>query len=778
VTPLVRSRSQRIAALVAAGAAFAIGFVPLFGGPGYEHALACGLVLPSGAAIATAFDVARADARDDPPLHLVGRGVASGLALAAIGFATALLHGLRLGATRGALVAGFCDLWGGALDYALTAMIGAVMGGVWGVVAGEIAARTKRRCFGCVALAIAAPLAGVVISVGRFYTSPMIFAFDPFVGYFSGTLYDTVIDAGNALLTYRVGSLCTLVATALVASALERREDGRLGLVDLRASAGARACLALGACAAAGSLAITANGAKLGHWSTSASIAEALGGRRAGARCDVVYPDGLREDQIALLVRDCEEELAHDEAALGATYDGRITAFFFRDAGEKKRFMGAESTYIAKPWRREVYLQMHSYPHPVLGHEVAHVVAGSMARGPFRIAGGLGGWWPNPGLIEGVAVAASPDEDELTDAQWAHAMADLGILPPIGRVFSMGFLGESSAKSYTLAGAFVRWTRDKFGKDAVRRWYGGEDLAEIVHEPWGALDREWREAIESTPMSDAARAYAKAKFDRPAVFGRVCPHVIDAMRREADGCREALQVDKAVKAYDEVLARDPHDWAAEWGRGVVRLRYGQDEAQRALGLRELADMIEQTAAPVTWANRAKESMNDEDLARQGSPLINYEAIAASTVDEDVARTLDVKAYAAANGGEARVAIASLLVGEEGRPAEATVGLARVAAWAAETHDPVAEYVYGKNLVNHEEWRDAAIHLDLADETKEPTPRVARELLRQRAIARCVLGDIGKARDVRRRVEDPSGPFAGSVGRREWLLAFLDRCGAK
>jgi len=49
--------------------------------------------------------------------------------------------------------------------------------------------------------AVSLPLLGVVVSVGRFYTSPMVFAFDPFFGYFSGTLYDTVIDAGSALVT-------------------------------------------------------------------------------------------------------------------------------------------------------------------------------------------------------------------------------------------------------------------------------------------------------------------------------------------------------------------------------------------------------------------------------------------------------------------------------------------------------------------------------------------------------------------------------------------------
>src|SRR5205807_1470112 len=179
-------------------------------------------------------------------------------------------------------------------------------------------------------------------------------------------------------------------------------------------------------------------------------------------------------------------------------------AFFFADSGQKKRLMGAADTYIAKPWRNEVYLQVSGYPHPVLGHELAHVVAGSFGRGPFRTAGPLGGVWPNPGLIEGVAVAASPDDEDLTDAQWARAMLDLGILAPVERIFSVGFLGEHAAKSYTIAGAFVRWMIDTHGAAAVRRWYGGEAIEAVTGKGWAALDADFRQSLAQYTLSPDA----------------------------------------------------------------------------------------------------------------------------------------------------------------------------------------------------------------------------------------------------------------------------------
>src|SRR5690606_34710783 len=120
-----------------------------------------------------------------------------------------------------------------------------------------------------------------------------------------------------------------------------------------------------------------------------------------------------------LFVRDCDAQVRAVEGWMGIEGKDRITAYLFRDPGQKRRLMGAATTYIAKPWRKEVYLQDSGFPHPVLGHEIAHVVAGSFSQGPFRIGGGMG-LRSNPGLVEGIAVAASPDEnDDLTPLEWS-----------------------------------------------------------------------------------------------------------------------------------------------------------------------------------------------------------------------------------------------------------------------------------------------------------------------------------------------------------------------
>ena len=691
--------------------------------------------------------------------------------VSAMALATAWLQGLR---------AGFCDFWGGTLLFVLTAGFGALLGGLWGAVVAEIMRATTTppalacagpmRRAGCVLLAMSAPAAGVAISVARFYGSPMVFAYDPFFGYFSGTLYDTVVDARPELWSYRAGSAATLLGAGLVSAALIRTADGRLAFGPWRGPGRTTVCLGLGLLALLVSLAITANGSVLGHFQSAATIARSLGGHATGPRCDVIYPDSVLARDAKAMLLDCEQELAAVERRLATHLGGRMTVFEFADADQKRRLMGAAETSIAKPWRREVYVQMASYPHPVLGHEIAHVVASSFARGPFKVGGGL---WPNPGIIEGVAVAASPDDDELTAAQWAHAMLDVGLLPSTQRVFSLDFLGQSAEKSYTVAGAFVSWVMERWGLAVVHAWYRGEAIEGLTSYRWDELDREFRAWLATQPLPRAAAEYARSKFARSSVWQRKCPHIVDAFDGAADRCRDAHRFDAAVGLYDEALERDPQDWRARFGRAAVLARFGP----RDVGLESLVGIERDAAAPRSWRDRAEEAIADDALLH-GEDVQAEEgflAVASRTLNEDFARTLEVKALAATSERGKR-AIVDLLIGEAGDVEDPWLGAASTAEWAAETHEPLAEYLLGKNLLLHGQWTRAAMHLDRALAGGAPTARVGRELLRSRTICACATGDEAALAHVRSAILAEGSPFAeGAGGRRDWVLRLVDRC---
>nr|QDA77062.1 hypothetical protein [Jahnella sp. MSr9139] len=772
----LRSLPARIGAAIVAALMGLIGFIPLFGGPGYESALAAGLLVPGAAAIVTALEIARH--RPDPP-EALARGVANGAALAAIAYLTTLAHGIRVG---------FCDGVGGSTLFALGPGVGAVLGGAWGAAAGEIAAGRKRRRLFATLAALGGPLASIAVSIVRFVTSPMIFAYDPFVGYFSGTLYDTIVEHAG-LYTYRLGSAATLLAAAVMALHLGRDELGR----PAYRAAGRPGLLLLGGVALIASFAAITRGDQLGHWHTAGSIAAELGARAEGARCDVIYPRALPAEDARRFARDCDGHVAASERWLGAPalVDGqpmRVRAYLFESAEQKAALMGAARTYIAKPWRREVYLQVDDYPHPALGHEIMHVVAGAFGRGPFRIAGRLGGILPDPGLIEGIAVAGAPREGDLTPREWAKAMKDLGILPRLGRLFALGFLAENSSTAYTVSGAFVAHVRERHGAEAVRAWYGGRPLPEITGASWEEMERAWHAELDAIALPEAARVQAEARFDKPAIFGRRCPRVVDACRREAERLRARGDLAGAIEQYRRIVELDQSP--------AVRL-----EADILRVSAEAAGVVPPSGAPFAAGIAPPEGHvageSPEDPALPGVPrhvrdkavevradralvagdgeraAAGYQEVASRVVDEDKLRTLDVK-IAAAGDERARQAITELLIGTAGRGPDPVRAAELLGAWAATAPtDGLPMYLLARRYVGEGRFAEAAERLDHALAAEITLPRVRTEAERLRLVVACGLGDSATAG----RMLEAYVARGVSEARREAARRLLERCSA-
>jgi tetratricopeptide (TPR) repeat protein len=351
-------------------------------------------------------------------------------------------------------------------------------------------------------------------------------------------------------------------------------------------------------------------------------------------------------------------------------------------------------------------------------------------------------------------------------------MLDVGLLPELEQVFSLGFLGQSAERSYTVAGAFVAWVMERWGLPTVQAWYRGEALEALTRTGWNDLDREFREWLEAKPLPASGAEYARAKFGRSSVWRRKCPHVVDALDGAADRCRDQHRFVAATDLYDQALARDPDDWRARLGRSWTLLQVGQRQA----GLESLTGIEQDEAAPQTWRDRAEDAMGDDAL-QHGKDLEGermFRAVAARTLNEDFARTLEVKALGAGSAQGTR-AVIDLLVGEPGRGLDPWLGAVTLAEWATEGHDPLAEYLLGKNLLLHGDWARAALHLDRALAGGAPSERVGRELLRSRAICGCAMGDNASLLRARAAIVANGSPFEEGGGRRAWVLRLVDRC---
>jgi hypothetical protein len=740
-----------------------VGALPGFRGPGYELALVLGFLLPS----AVAATVARDRLRDpsESPIERVVHALWLAAAHAAIVLVVATAHGLA---------SEFCDPWAGFGVVVLGPIAGVVLAAVWGALASELTARVaphaspRRAARLGTAIALFAPLGSIGVGLWRFYGSPIIFGYDPFVGYFSGTLYDTVLHY-DKLLTYRVGSAASLGFVLAASALLERDADGRAVLaVRSREGAARRAgALLLALAFGVASIAVTASGPALGHWHTRASIEKALGGKIEGDRCDVVHDRTLARADVLRFHAECEVHLAEVEAWWGERGPEKITAFLFEDEDQKAGLMGAAGTNIAKPWRAEVYVQGTSFPHRVIGHELMHVVAASRGEGPFRVAANFAGTIPNPGLIEGVAVAASPKEDDLTLADWAKAMKDEGLLPPLEQLFGLSFFGSNHSMAYSVSGAFVGWVHGRFGSEAVRRWYGGEPLAAVTGVDWATMEREWHAALDALVLGEAALVQVRAKFDRPGFFARRCPRKVDECRDEAASLARAGDVRGALHALDVAARYEPKNPELRIERAETLAKERPEEAERLL--RTIAD---DDAVQTFARDLAREAVADLLLAggrpAEAAPL--YREVASRTVDEAKLRTLYVK-LEATRRDDLRPAVVELLVGAPGREPDRGASMFHVGGLASRrADDGLLPYLAARYFVERSRYAEATTLLAESMRETVTVPKVRAESIRLLVIASCAVGDVDGVDAAMAAYEREAGVSAARLGHNRRLAA--------
>lgn len=696
-----------------------VGCVPSLAGPGYLSCLVAGLVLPGFVAVVTARRAAGSlEQPEREGLHSLGLGMAA----AAAAYAMMLVQGLWVG---------LCEPFKDTLLFVLGPLFGCTLAGAWGAIAGTgvRAWITRRRRLWLVVFALAAPIGGIVWSLGRFYTSPMVFAFDPFFGFFAGTPYDTGFDPIPRLITYRLGSTATLLGVWLASRWFKRDPEGHLTW----ARPWDKALITAGSLALAFSLVLCGAGKELGHYSTAASIRERLGRTVIHGRCEVVFSQGIALGNAELLARDCDAWLKVLETRLGVAPLPRVTAFVFAHAGEKEAAMGAGHTQIAKPWRHEVYLNGAEFPHPVLGHELAHVVAGQTGRGPFRIAGGVFGWLPNAGLIEGLAMALAPDEDDdLSADEWAAALAELRQLPELSSLFSLSFLTQPGRLAYLVAGSFVAHVEKHFGAEGLRRWYAGQSLERVTGRDMKQLETDWRASLLQIKLPQSAREAAKSLFERKSALVRHCPHAIDRAISDAADALNAQEPERACLLTDSARALDESNLRLRFLAAECRHRSGENRRATEAWQQIAGD----SSLPQPERDRAAEALADRTLERgeYDQARLIYDELRKRTLDVDRARTLEVKA--AVHTPEGIAAIQALITGgREG--ANWDRGVARLAEWmAASPDDGLPRYLLGRNLFSRGHFREADLLLGQALGSELDLPLVKSEAQRLALILAC------------------------------------------
>lgn len=699
----------------------------LFGIHGVESALVLGALLPPWAAVigVRVLNHARQAHRHLAPTELLWRALSSGWLLVAVPTAMLALNSLRV---RN------CAPVQGAMFIVLGPAAATTLASTWGLVASG----ATRRIGLATTLALLGPLTSIGLGLVWFYTTPAIFAYGHFFGYFPGTLYDEALQLPGPLLTLRAVTLTFTVGLACLWVGHYDATEHRLRVHPQRSRLfGLAAMLALGIVIAAES-----DAESLGHRTSGAWIAERLGRTIEGERCRVVVPRELNHAEARRLADDCEFRVDQMERVIGVTQRERVSAFFFRSPDEKRALMGAATTSIAKPWRNEIYLQLAGWPHPVLAHEIAHIVAGNLAPGPLHVAAGLGGLWPEASLIEGMAVSAAWDaNDGLTPHQWAHAMDELGLAPRITDLLGTGFLGQPKERAYTLAGSFLRFLKEIKGPKAVRDIYRSGNVEDAGFS-LAQLESEWLAFVRAAPLPDRARALASHRFSRSSIFSSVCPHTVANLRITAAGDLASNDTEATIKTCHALLEVDPADvWARTTLVGTLARAGRLDDATRELGR-----LVGPPAAspPSIWSAQhalADAAWRRGNLARA---RVLYSELIAAQQSEDVTRLLEAKLLGVDSDEPGRSLLLELLVGRDGSPPDPATAVHLAREIAGARGDGLGTYLEGRQLFNAQRFKLAAELAMAARHAGLPTVRLQLAALRVEATSLFALGDLSQA----------------------------------
>ena len=416
---------------------------------------------------------------------------------------------------------------------------------------------------------------------------PPVFTFHPILGYFPGPIYDFVISITSTLLIARGETLLwtlLFLIIPLFTCDISRKTDliPRIRWRNLiRFSSKNSVWQTITVCVVFGTvIGIELYSGNLGIRPTRKDIAQKLGGYRETEHFEIFYAREL-EEEIDLFSDDCEFRFYQLSEYLQTENSRKVRAYLYASPEQKKRLIGAGNTFVEDPFGYGFHLHSQGFPHPVLKHELAHVLTSDWS--PWKVS-------LNVGVHEGVAVAADWDEGKLTVHQWAKAMHHFNVSPPLASVLSLGFWKHASSRSYLLSGSFIRFLIDTYGIDKIKRAYPTGNIPRSYTQELSDLEDEWIEfLLNDVVLNEEELAYAEHRLKRGGIFEQVCAHEMAALRSDAWQAYYKKDYIYALQTFQQMLNHEPENSRTLRGMMFSAYRSGNYEITSSIANRIISD---------------------------------------------------------------------------------------------------------------------------------------------------------------------------------------------
>ncbi len=763
---LIRARAllhrplAAVPALLLAATGAGLVFVPLFNVPGYElsEALALlagllgGLIGIAAARLETEVLTGAAPAilPRGGPVRTIGAAFVSALGLTvaalAIPFAISLLW---------SAVGTHCNPFAHVGFFPLLTLPSAALACITGVACGLLG--TKTRALLAYGGLLLASLAWTGFPI---YFGPQVFAFNHFLGWFPGPLYDEALVLRPALYWFRLQTLLWTALLFLGTSYALEMTTGRLRRPRLPSTGAWVLVLSLLAAAAVIEQRADFLGLRMGY----ARLEAELGGVIERERFHIHYYRGKHREDLARLERDVA--FRYDQLArfLGEAPERPVRVYLYKDAAQKQALVGAGGTQFAKPWQLSIHINDAPFPHGVLKHELLHVMAAPFGTGPFATTARFG-VLTQMAVIEGLAVAGDNRVDELTLHQWAAAMRKHGLAPPVTELFSAGgFYRHAASRAYTLTGSFLLHLGTEYGNERLRALYRYGDFEDVYGKPLAKLAQEYEAFLDTVPLDARAEAQAWQRFRRPSLFGRACAREVATLEQAA---AEFYFSDpaEAARLYGRCAALQPEEPSHVLAQSRALARAGELDAAEAL-LEPLASTL--ADRPSTEAQLA---MLRGDLAWHRSRLDlareHYDRVLALEPGPQVDRTARVKRSAL--GAPWKGPAIQAYFGEG--PDDVRLYVLQEALGAVGT-DAELEYLLGRRLAQAGAPGLSRAHLERAIAAGLPET-LHREALRLRLSSAYLAGDCAAVREQVRSLSQEGGDQGAAF--ELWAVEWAERC---
>jgi len=501
-----------------------------------------------------------------------------------------------------------CDILTGLGFFIMGPAISGLLGVIAGLWGGLLASRRGRQ----IGLGLLPMLFCLIVGLWRIYLDPVVYAFDPFFGYFAGPIYDEGIPISGRYLWFRAYNLLAAAAALLairvwLGPRLERRPVPS-------ATTAPWSLAALLVCASAS----CTIGLRATHWgfhSDVDSLARSLLGTHVSEHFVIHYAPGSGTARDIELVA-AEHEFAWSELArkVGETPAAPIHSFVFPNPESKRALIGAGNTEVAPPWRGHIYLNEQPFPHRVMHHELAHAFSYSFGDPVFGAPARLGWTGPrvNLALLEGFATALAPRAEGPLDLHDQAAILErLQLRPPLAGIMGLGFWGKASRRAYAAAGSFSLWLIETRGVPLFTGLYrDAGDFERAYGTSLAALEQDWLAFLAARPLRPQDIEALRQRYKQRPIFQRPCAHRAADLTHEAALAQARGDTDKRLAALHELCSVEPELPEHRLGLALAQAQSGELEQAAAT----LLALAETAARAVDDGPESLAVMTDTSLA--------------------------------------------------------------------------------------------------------------------------------------------------------------------